>query len=128
MTTSYHFPDVIHTRDGGLVAGSRILVLTQRFRYRSSVGTIEVPAGFHTDGASIPRAFWSILGPHGAYFGAAIIHDYLYTQAGEARYLLDRKEADVIFREAMFNAGVGAHRNIMYAAVRMFGWRNYLKR
>ena len=39
---------------------------------------VQVPVGFVTDFASIPRLFWSLLRPDGLYAYAAIIHDYLY--------------------------------------------------
>ena len=39
---------------------------------------IRVPAGYVTDGASIPRIFWSIFPPNRTdYLPCAIIHDYL---------------------------------------------------
>src|SRR6266436_814094 len=37
----------------------------------------DVPPGAVTDGASIPRVFWSIAGPfEGKYRDAAVVHDY----------------------------------------------------
>ncbi|WP_139385602.1 DUF1353 domain-containing protein, partial [Salmonella enterica] len=42
---------------------------------------IEVPAGFVTDFASVPRIFWTILPSDGKYAKAAIIYDYLYDNA-----------------------------------------------
>src|SRR5581483_3844288 len=39
---------------------------------------IEVPHGFVTDGASIPRPLWWLLPTWGTYSRAAVIHDYLY--------------------------------------------------
>jgi len=39
---------------------------------------IKVPAGFYTDGATIPRIFWSIYPPNKTdYLPCVIIHDYL---------------------------------------------------
>src|SRR4051794_19430354 len=38
---------------------------------------VEAPAGFVTDLASVPRAFFSLLRPDDDYAYAAIIHDYL---------------------------------------------------
>lgn len=82
---------------------------------------IGVPAGFVTDLASVPRALWSILPPHGQYAKAAIVHDYLYQQAiGSKRY------ADDVFLEAMEVLGVARWRRmVMYWAVRCFGKGNY---
>lgn len=78
---------------------------------------IRVPAGFVTDLASVPRALWWMIPPHGRYAKAAIVHDYLYDQAiGTKEY------ADKVFLEAMEVLGVPAwKRRIMYAAVVAFG-------
>ncbi|EDR5075844.1 DUF1353 domain-containing protein [Salmonella enterica] len=78
---------------------------------------IEVPAGFVTDLATIPRVFWSLMPPDGKYAKAAIIHDYLYDNA-----LRTKKEADLIFLDGMTVLGVPEwKRTIMYYAVRLFG-------
>jgi len=45
--------------------------------YTSINGSITVPEGFITDGASIPRLARNFFSPTGRYFGAAIIHDYI---------------------------------------------------
>ncbi|MBC6572515.1 DUF1353 domain-containing protein [Escherichia coli] len=82
---------------------------------------IEVPAGFITDLASVPRIFWVLLPPDGRYAKAAIIHDYLYDNA-----LRTKKEADRIFLEGMKVLGVPKwKRLVMYCAVRLFGRGTY---
>lgn len=123
------FPDAIQLRDAGMQGGSRIFVLTHYFRYIASVGTITVPVGFRTDGASVPRIFWNLLDPWGPYFPAALVHDYLYSKASTQRGHSSRRQADEIFKEAMFNAGVPwPTRETIYRAVRLFGRRSYKKR
>lgn len=118
------FPDPLILADAGTRNNSRLFRLEHDFRYRSSLGTITVPAGFITDGASIPRIFWTILAPFGEYFEAAIIHDYLYTEANRK---FTRAETDLIFKEAMFNVGVGwLTRGLIYRAVRI-GGRNLFR-
>ena len=100
---------------------SRIFRLLSDFRYVSSVGTITVPAGFETDGASVPKAFWNILAPFGKYFHAAVIHDYLYLTA-----IYSRLDSDLLFKEAMYNSGLGwATRETVFRAVRLFGQSSY---
>jgi hypothetical protein len=114
------FPDRLLLADAGTVNGSRIFMLECPFRYFSSFGVITVPGGFITDGASIPRCFWNILAPFGEYFEAAIIHDYLYSPHNRR---FTRAQADAIFKEAMFNVGIGwLKRETIYRAVRAFGW------
>ena len=83
-----------------------------------------VPAGFVTDGASIPRAFWRVLRPFGKYIEAAVLHDYLY--AHPEVYGTTQKEADDLFKLAMRDCGVSKwKRNVMWAAVRVGGFYVY---
>ena len=91
--------------------------------HADSSEVITVPEGFITDFASVPRAFWWLLPPAGKYAGAALVHDYLYRT-----HLYSRKDADDIFLEAMEVLQVPRwKREIMYYAVRMFGWKAYSK-
>jgi len=83
---------------------------------------ITVPAGFVTDFASIPRAFWCVLWPTGKYAKAAVIHDYLYRTKGKAT----KVQADLVFLEAMQVLGVSRLvQRIMYQAVHRFGFSSY---
>ena len=77
---------------------------------------VEVPAGFLTDFASIPRPFWSVLPPYGPWRRAAIVHDYLYS-VGCPRFI-----ADAIFRHIMQQTpGIKTwQRVVMYYAVRLY--------
>jgi hypothetical protein len=118
-----YFPYELQFRDAGMRGGSRIFRLTNPFSYISSRGTITVPTGFETDGASIPRVFWSILDPFGPYFKAAVIHDWLYSPHNRR---FTRAQADDIFKEAMFNNGLDwLRREAIYRAVQLAGWRSY---
>lgn len=81
--------------------------------------TIVVPAGFVTDGASIPSFAWSIIGGPmtGKYVAAAILHDWLYHIK-----TYSRERSDLIFLEAMAVLKVSKlKRNIIYWMVRIFG-------
>ncbi|HDZ5006192.1 TPA: DUF1353 domain-containing protein [Campylobacter jejuni] len=58
-----------------------------------------VPKGFKTDGASIPRLFWSFFPPFKSeYFSACVIHDWLCEKANSKT---DYKMADLALKEAM---------------------------
>jgi hypothetical protein len=117
------FPDRIRLEDVGMRGDSRLFRLLNDFRFRSKHGEILVPKGTVTDGASIPRAFWSILSPFGEYFAAALPHDYLYSPDNK---VFTRKQADDILLEGMVVLGVNrAKRFAIYRAVRWFGWRSY---
>ena len=107
------------------VYGSGRIVL-QPFAYKDEKhGIIEVPAGFTTDGASIPRFGWSVIGVSPFDSGviySAVIHDWLY-----ATRKVSRREADKIFLRSMRSLGYLQEwqMKIMYRAVRLFGWRYY---
>lgn len=88
---------------------------------------IEVPKGFVTDFASIPKIFWSILGhPMGKYAAAAVLHDFMYFLK-----TFSRKISDQIFENAMKILKVPKwKRKIIYYAVRVGGkwaWKNSSK-
>lgn len=78
---------------------------------------VQVPRGFVTDFASIPRIFWSVLRPDGEYAHAAVIHDYLYWSQTTPKAV-----ADSIFKRAMEDLKVApATVATLYNAVKLFG-------
>jgi hypothetical protein len=84
-------------------------------------GRVEVPVGFETDLASVPRLPFVYLATGGTAEEAAVIHDYLY-RTGSA----PREVADAIFLEAMEQTGISWwRRKLMYMAVRAAGWTAY---
>ena len=76
---------------------------------------IEVPKGFTSDGASVPRFAWFIFPPNRTdYLPCAIIHDYLCD-------LEQYNKADKYFKECLKHLQVNKiHRCIMYYAVRIY--------
>ena len=81
---------------------------------------ITVKAGFDFDGASIPRALWSVYGNplSGKFRIAALVHDVLY-----ASEKFPRELADAVFLDLMKQHEVGyVKRQTMYYAVRSAGW------
>jgi hypothetical protein len=68
---------------------------------------VNVPPGFTTDFASVPRPIWFWIAPWGRHGRAAILHDFMYQQGAvtDVRRGTMRRpkrlEADRIFREAM---------------------------
>ncbi|MBE2985487.1 DUF1353 domain-containing protein [Campylobacter sp. RM6883] len=62
-------------------------------------GNIVVPAAYKTNGANVPRIFWSVFPPNSPeYLSAIVVHDYL---CDKERY----KEADEVLREMMTELG-----------------------
>jgi hypothetical protein len=79
---------------------------------------VEVPAGFVTDFASVPRLFWRVLPPWDKHKRASVLHDWLYTEQ-----LVSKKRADAYFYEAMGDLGVPQWKRwAMWAAVASCGF------
>jgi hypothetical protein len=81
---------------------------------------VAIKASFRTDGASIPRLFWRVIGHpfQGDYLGPAVVHDALYQSEA-----LTRAQADCLLYDLLLANGVGRCRAwTIYRAVRMFGW------
>ena len=111
--------------------------------FKVLVGTtykLVCPEGMRTDGASIPRFFWRVVGTPIAskYVKAAVIHDAGYSNKLEWAYKEDgewvvedhtRKEVDQLFLALLKDLQVSWwRRNAMYLAVRWFGARNWTVR
>lgn len=94
------------------------------FSTKAAKHNLEVPAGFETDLASIPRAVRSIIPQVGRQNLPAIVHDYTYREKSTA--WLGKKKADLLFLEGMKICGVNwLRRSIIYRSVRMFGGWSY---
>lgn len=82
-----------------------------------SVSGLRIPAGFATDGATIPRIFWPLFPPVGEYFLAAAAHDYALINAWSW------SDAATVFDRALEELGVSSwRRRLMVWAVRAYGW------
>jgi Protein of unknown function (DUF1353) len=102
--------------------GGRYVELAAPFSYIDS-GKVKwsVPAGTRVDGASIPRALWSIIGSPftGKYREASIIHDYYCTTKSRHWKAVHR-----VFLDGMLAQGVGnVQAKLMYISVYRFGPR-----
>ena len=108
--------------------GRDLWIVKKAFSYSLDgvgVARIVVPQGYLTDGASVPRVFWSFFPPWGRYGQAAVLHDwlceYLGYWDGDNWTRISRKEADNILNDAMKELGVSkATRVTMYTAVKLY--------
>lgn len=113
MSSFTNFPSIRQLPDG-----IRWITL-EDFEYHvgseDSSDIVRVPKGFVTDGASIPRFFWRMIGhPFGEYAYASFLHDYMCINGKKSR-------ADFVFYEAMGVLKVSEwKRSMMYFAIRMF--------
>ena len=93
---------------------------------------VRVDPPFVTDFASIPRGFWNLIPKNGKWDRASVIHDAAYRlQLRDVTgkfFPATKSQADHLFREGMAADGVGkVTRNLMFAAVRLFGRGEFQK-
>ena len=68
--------------------------------YTSNDGRFfEIPIGFKTDLASVPKIFWSIFPPDWSYAKAAVLHDYMLS-------ISTPDVAEELFKESMLSINV----------------------
>ena len=102
-----------------LADGGWSLARDWTLRFRGEV--FDVPKGFVTDGASIPRFLWRLCGHpmEVPRLYAALVHDWIYSGGDKSA---TREEADALFRDIQFS--LGSDRFLVWAewlALRMFG-------
>jgi hypothetical protein len=104
-------------------------VVTQAFRfYLDDIADekwVEVPAGYLSDGASVPRVFWDLIPPWGAYGQAAVVHDWLCEhltiEVKGVITAITRADADRALKQGMIALNVPRwKRNVIYIAVRTY--------
>ena len=109
------------------LADGKTWVLMREFGYdvgtEGSTDQVNVPLGFETDFASIPRLFWIVLPKWGKYGNAAVIHDWLYWNQQRSR-----EAADAVLLEAMVVLGVSPIvQFVIHHGVRLFGGLAWLR-
>ncbi len=96
-----------------LIEGKKVLY---RFTEDFELHGYKIPKGFVTDGASVPRTFWTFFPPVYDYFGASVVHDYLLSIS------TDWKEAESEFKKYLKKDGIDGFRVVlMVNAVRIGG-------
>lgn len=91
-------------------------IVVGEYRYKEWV----VPSGYITDGASVPRIFWSFFPPNRPeYLSAAVVHDYLTDLAKNGQITF--KEADDAFKNALCELDVSKWKVMLfYLSVRAY--------
>jgi hypothetical protein len=102
-----------------LAGGNRVLLL-EDFVYHDPDGRRWVaPKGLVSDGASIPRAAWTVIGPPigGPYFFAGLLHDARYRFAD-----CTKEQADMLLWDAALCGGTSEeHAAVIAEAVATCG-------
>lgn len=114
------FLDPLVTEDVG--DGNVMIYSEFRYAVRDTSTTLDIPIGFVTDYASIPRILRPIITGHDNTKKPAVLHDYLYRKG-----IGKRKWADKLFLVAMKECGVPWwKRRMAYRGVRLgggFSWK-----
>ena len=100
------------------------MIVLEELTFTDADGRVwKVPAGFVTDGASIPDEFWSLIGSPftGKYRVAAVFHDAAYATLGVLK-----SHADNMLYEAMIALGCSRlTADVIYEGVRVGGQSSY---
>lgn len=127
---------VVYDKRATQLLGRKFYKVTQSFRFFRSREEPNVwayvPAGYLSDGASVPRLFQWLIPAWGRYGQAAVLHDILCDTLqlfkNGVPVGITRREADHLFLDGMIAAKVPWYtRWVLFAAVRlwgMFGWRS----
>lgn len=86
-------------------------IVKKQFTFQYKNITITVPKGYLTDGATVPRLFWSFIPPWGKYGQACVVHDFLcehYKSLG-----IKESEINIVFYSAMTQSNVPKHTKIL---------------
>lgn len=122
------FNDVLNAKEIGEFEGRTVHKLNTALIWTNGSKVVEIPAGFECDLASVPRVpiVFYLWGDRA--HREAVLHDYLYRKNciiylnDHPVTLVEKEEADWLFREAMIGQGVRyCIYHPMYIAVRSFG-------
>lgn len=116
------YPDIIQ----GLPAipvllkdGSTGILVKEPIHYETPIGNFTVPEKFLSDGCSLPRIVWRVIGhPFDMrYLREALLHDYLYRTQ-----LVTRAQADRLLYDMTKGKICWLRRQAIYRGLQMGGW------
>jgi Protein of unknown function (DUF1353) len=84
----------------------------------SNGAIIEIPVGFITDFASVPKILWSAISSIGKFNLASVVHDYFYSTHIYSRCFSDKEFLRLMH---MTSPNTKLRNRIMFYAVRLFG-------
>ena len=100
-----------------------IIVLVTPLKFTFKGVEYEIPAGYESDGMSVPRFFWRTLSPkiNGKTLVPSVIHDYMYEN-----HIGTRAEADEFYQQNLIEKGFGRIKSwLVWVGVRIGGWSHY---
>lgn len=84
-----------------------------------------IPAGFESDGASIPRPLWWFTHPFAELLEASVVHDYHYENAIGSKAIADSAFKSAANDYKKFNRTAGWKITVAHFLVRKFGRGTY---
>ena len=109
--------DIVPSKDG------KCIVTLEPLLVRNGSRHFVIPAGYRSDGASVPRFLWRLLSPCIApvTLEPSIVHDYMYEWRIGSRY-----DADLFYAEELYCAGYPNWKCLLtFAGIRVCGGRRY---
>ena len=109
--------DIVQSKDGKCIVTLEPYFVTGVSRY------FVIPAGYRSDGASVPRFLWRLLSPciDPVTLVPSIVHDYMYEWKIGTRF-----DADLWYAEALCRAGYPQWKCLLtFAGIRLFGGKHY---
>lgn len=107
---------------------TRQWVLVHDWHFKLNNKMYKIPAGFHFDGASIPRFLRVWVSPTGVLLIGGLVHDFGYRtgsllKSGGSVLKGDQKFMDELFRDISIEVnGFYVLNNLAYYALRLFGF------
>ena len=100
-----------------------IIVLVTPLKFTFKGVEYEIPAGYESDGMSVPRFFWRSLSPkiNAKTLIPSVIHDFMYEN-----HIGTRAEADEFYEQNLIEKGFGRIKSwLVWFGVRIGGWKHY---
>lgn len=104
--------------------------LVESYFYECGFGRVDVPQGYKTNGANIPRLLWSIYPPNSPeYLSAVVVHDFLCDKAYKNnKNYEDFILADKVFFIALKELGVDRFKSaLFYLSCKTYHFFKYRK-
>lgn len=115
------YQDQTRTDDIKFVLVSDVVIL---FDFKKEIYSIQIPQGFSTNFASIPKIFRGLISNVGKYNEQFLLHDFLYSKLSQESFT--RKDADDILLEKLKEFGMNfVERNLVYSSVRLFAEKHW---
>lgn len=100
----------------------RVYIVLSAFDFEIDGEIFTVPAGFESDGMSVPKYLWWAWNPknHLDLLECSVVHDYLY-----ASKVVSRRRADIWYRNQLEKHGYAVGSVLAFGALRFFGWTHW---